>query len=130
MTSTTQTTETKNTRSLPRILLSAEGLTVFISSIALYWFVGGNGWLFLALLLAPDLVFVIYALNKSAGITAYNLVHTYVLPIALGVIAVLFDWQLGLTLALIWLAHIGIDRTVGYGLKYQTNFKDTHLNRA
>ena len=30
----------------------------------------------------------------------------------------------------IWLAHIGVDRMVGYGLKYPTSSKDTHLNRV
>jgi hypothetical protein len=32
--------------------------------------------------------------------------------------------------ALIWFAHISMDRTVGYGLKYPTSFKDTHLERV
>jgi hypothetical protein len=26
-------------------------------------------------------------------------------------------------------AHVGMDRAVGYGLKYPTHFKDTHLQR-
>ena len=34
-----------------------------------------------------------------------------------------------LSLAMIWLAHIGIDRALGYGLKYQTGFAFTHLGR-
>ena len=33
-------------------------------------------------------------------------------------------------LALIWLSHIGFDRLIGYGLKYETAFKDTHLQRV
>ena len=33
-------------------------------------------------------------------------------------------------LGLIWLAHIGMDRAIGYGLKYPTNHKDTHLQRV
>jgi len=32
--------------------------------------------------------------------------------------------------ALIWLAHIGIDRALGYGLKYPTFFRDTHLQHV
>jgi hypothetical protein len=31
--------------------------------------------------------------------------------------------------ALIWLAHIGMDRSLGYGLKLPTAFQDTHLGR-
>jgi hypothetical protein len=31
---------------------------------------------------------------------------------------------------LIWIAHIGVDRALGYGLKYPSSFKDTHLQRV
>ncbi|GAB5492582.1 MAG: DUF4260 domain-containing protein [Phototrophicaceae bacterium] len=115
---------------IQRIMLSLEGLLVLISSIALYGFLGGNWWLFAGLLFAPDLVFIIYMLNKNIGIHAYNIAHTYSLPIALGLFSVLNSWQFGILLALIWFAHIGLDRLIGYGLKYQTGFKDTHLNRV
>lgn len=129
MTTTPIKTETAR-YSLPRILLSLEGLTVFISSLVMYQYVGGNWWLFGALLLAPDLVFIIYMLDKSIGIIAYNLMHNYIFPVMLGVGAILSGWQFGIVLSIIWLAHIGMDRTVGYGLKYQPGFKETHLNRA
>ena len=39
-------------------------------------------------------------------------------------------WPIGLQLALIWLAHIGMDRLVGYGLKYRGALKETHLGRV
>jgi len=39
----------------------------------------------------------------------------------------LSDWPLGVLLALIWFAHIGADRLLGFGLKYPTEFKDSHL---
>lgn len=55
--------------------------------------------------------------------------HTYALPIALGVAGVLGDSSLATQIALIWVAHIGMDRLLGYGLKYPTAFKDTHLQR-
>jgi len=116
--------------SIQRMMLSLEGLTVFISSIAAYGFIGGNWWLFALLLLSPDLVFIIYAMNKVAGTHAYNVVHSYSLPVALGILSLIGGWQLGLTLAIIWFAHIGMDRTIGYGLKYVSDFKDTHLQRV
>ena len=121
--------ETKS-MSIQRMMLSLEGLSVFISSIAAYWYIGGNWWLFGLLLLSPDLVFIIYAMNKVAGTHAYNVLHSYSLPVALGIISLIVGWQLGLTLAIIWFAHIGMDRTVGYGLKYISDFKDTHLQRV
>ncbi len=38
--------------------------------------------------------------------------------------------SLFVSLALVWFAHIGFDRMVGYGLKYPTDFFDTHLRRT
>ena len=61
---------------------------------------------------------------------AYNVAHTYVLPVALAAIGVLAGSDLAVELGLIWLMHIGVDRAIGYGLKYPTGFKDTHLQRV
>jgi hypothetical protein len=126
-----QTTATKsNVRlSLPRVLLSIEGMALFAAALTLYVIRGYNGWIFALFLLAPDLSMVGYLINPRTGAAAYNIVHTYALPIALGIASLLFGWSLGLQVALIWLAHIGMDRTMGYGLKYPTAFKDTHLDR-
>ena len=115
--------------SYQRIMLHIEGLAVFLSSIALYWYIGANGWMFILLLLVPDLVFLIYMMDKALGMKAYNLVHTYIVPIVLTVLSLLTGWQLGIALGLIWTAHIGMDRLVGYGLKYSAEGKDTHLTR-
>jgi hypothetical protein len=116
--------------SMPRILLSLEGLALFIGSIVLYAYYGGAWWLFLLLLLSPDLAMLGYLLNTRIGAMSYNAIHTTVLPLSLAIASLLLAWTLGLQMALIWLAHIGMDRTVGYGLKYSTNFKETHLNRV
>lgn len=34
-----------------------------------------------------------------------------------------------LALGLVWLAHIGADQLLGYGLKYDDNFQHTHLGQ-
>ena len=115
---------------LPRRLLHLEGLAVLVGALALY-FEAGYGWLLLVVLfLAPDLSMVGYLGGPRVGALTYNLAHTYVGPIALGLVGVLGDVNLATQLALIWLAHIGLDRTLGYGLKYPTAFKDTHLGRV
>jgi hypothetical protein len=57
-------------------------------------------------------------------------VHNLVFPIALGTAGLLADPGSAVAVALIWAAHIGVDRLVGYGLKYPTAFKDTHLQRV
>ena len=115
---------------LPRRLLHGEGLVVLAGAIALY-VDSGYGWLALVVLfLAPDLSMLGYLAGPRVGALAYDVVHTYALPVALGVAGVLGGSSTAIQLALIWLAHIGMDRLLGYGLKYPTGFKDTHLQRV
>ncbi|MBD0337849.1 MAG: DUF4260 domain-containing protein [Thermoleophilia bacterium] len=113
-----------------RSLLRAEGLVVFVAAIALY-FDAGHGWILLVVLaLAPDLAMLGYLAGPRAGAIAYDTVHAYALPIVLALAGVLGGFDLAVQLALIWLAHIGADRLLGYGLKYPSGFKDTHLQRV
>lgn len=127
----TQSASTRiSTLSLPRILLSLEGLAVFLGAIALYAHQSGSALMFIVLLLAPDLGGVGYLVNARIGSYTYNAVHFTALPIALFILATVGGWPLGVQLALIWFAHIGMDRALGYGLKYPTEFKPTHLQRV
>jgi hypothetical protein len=114
----------------PALLLRLEGLAVFAGAIALYANRGGGGLLFLALLLVPDLAATGYLINTRVGAMTYNIVHTYALPAVLMAFAVGDGQPLAVNLALIWFAHIGMDRMMGFGLKYPTVFKDTHLGRV
>jgi Domain of unknown function (DUF4260) len=115
---------------LPHALLRLEGLAVGAGALALYVH-GDFGWIVLVgLALAPDVSFLGYAAGPRVGAACYDALHTYVLPVALGTAGVLADADLAVQLALIWLVHIGIDRALGYGLKYPTRFRDTHLQRV
>ncbi len=114
----------------PRLLMRAEGGALLTASLVLYSLYRGSWVLFALLLLTPDLSMLGYLAGATTGAATYNLFHNYVLPAALGGYALLGDSSWVLSLALIWLAHIGMDRLVGYGLKYPTGFKDTHLNRV
>ena len=117
-------------RGLPRALLHLEGLAVLVGALALY-FDTGYGWLALVVLfLAPDLSMLGYLAGPRVGSVTYDVVHTYVGPVALGVAGILGGYDTAAQLALIWFAHIGLDRLLGYGLKYPTGFKDTHLQRV
>jgi hypothetical protein len=115
---------------LPRLLLHTEGAAVAVTAVTLYFHQGFDWWLLLALALAPDVAMLAYLAGPRAGALAYDLVHTYVLPVLLAAASVIWDWDGALAVALIWLTHIGVDRTVGYGLKYPSDFKDTHLQRV
>jgi hypothetical protein len=121
---------TERISSLPAILLRLEGVVVFFGAIALYISQGASGLLFGLLLFAPDLSMVGYRINPRFGSWMYNAVHTYALPAMLLALAFAARWAPGIHIALIWFAHIGMDRMLGFGLKYPTNFKDTHLQRV
>lgn len=82
--------------------------------------------MFALLFLAPDLSMLGYLAGPRLGGACYNAVHTYVAPAMLAAAAAVGGGQL-YRLALIWVAHIGLDRLVGYGLKYSTDFGMTHL---
>jgi len=114
----------------PSLLLRIEGLVALLLSIFLYAQTGASWWLFLALLFAPDLVFVGIAISQEFGTWLYNIVHSYTAPLLLAFAALALDVHSLLPFALIWLAHISLDRTVGYGLKYSLQPKNTHLDRT
>jgi hypothetical protein len=115
---------------LPRVLLHAEGLAVAVAAIALYFHADYPWWLFVALALAPDLSMVGYLAGTTIGAVAYNAAHTYSFPVALAAIGLIVGTETAVQIGLIWLTHIGVDRAIGYGLKYRTGFKDTHLQRV
>jgi hypothetical protein len=115
---------------LPKILLHVEGLFLFLVSTFFYFYLDGALWLYVVLLLAPDVGILGYTTkDNKLGSYIYNIFHTYSLPIAIGTGAFLFGPQVLLLISLIWIAHIGMDRVFGYGLKYETRFHDTHLQR-
>lgn len=115
---------------MPRVLLHLEGAIVLIVSIFFYARLDHSWTLFGVLFLAPDLSMLGYLLNQKVGAATYNLFHTYSLPLALLVIGLVDGANTPIASGLIWLAHIGMDRMIGYGLKYPTAFKDTHLQRV
>jgi hypothetical protein len=115
---------------LPHVLLRLEGLAVAAAAVVLY-FRQDFGWiLFVALILAPDLSFAAYALGPRVGAVVYDAAHTEIFPVVIGTLGVVTDSGVATKVALIWLAHIGADRLLGYGLKYPTAFEDTHLSRV
>jgi hypothetical protein len=113
----------------PRVLLRLEGLFVVVLSVALYWRQGESWWLFAALFLAPDLSFLGYVAGPRMGAIAYNAVHSTAGPLLLVLIGLAGTYAPALAIGLIWLAHCGFDRALGYGLKYDAGFGFTHLGR-
>lgn len=114
----------------PKLLLHTEGAAVLLTSCILYHESQASWLWFAVLFLTPDFLMIGYLVNKKLGATIYNGFHTYSVPLMIyGIL-----WFTGQTsytwLLLIWIAHIAFDRLLGYGLKYDTAFKETHLNRV
>ena len=120
-----------------RKLLRFEALLLLTAAVLAYAHLGLSWVLFAALFLAPDLSFAAYLFGTRAGAIGYNAMHSTVGPIVLALASQLSPLHDGiasprmlLAIALIWFAHIGFDRALGYGLKYATAFGDTHLSTA
>ncbi len=103
---------------------------MFAAATTLYLHGDHAWWLYAVLALAPDLSMIGYAAGARVGAVAYDTAHTYALPVALAAAGVVGDADTLVAVALVWIAHIGADRALGYGLKYPTDFKDTHLQRV
>jgi hypothetical protein len=114
----------------PKPLLRAEGLAVLVAACFLYHALHGSWLIFAALFLTPDLFMLGYLFGARVGACSYNLVHTYTAPLALGFVAYFAPTTSLFAFCVLWTAHIGFDRFLGYGLKYETGFKDTHLQRV
>jgi hypothetical protein len=112
-----------------RTMLRLEGLTLFAGMTLLYAVWGGSWWIYAILFLAPDLSFVAYLADARTGAVVYNAAHSYMAPVTLMTAGFALASPLTLSIAMIWMAHIGIDRALGYGLKYFAGFGFTHLGR-
>jgi hypothetical protein len=112
-----------------RNLLRAEGFLLLTCAVSLYWRGGGDWKQFAILFLAPDLSFLGYVAGPRFGAMAYNTLHSTIGPLLLGAMGVMLNLQAATLLALIWIAHVGFDRALGYGLKHGRGFGFTHFGR-
>lgn len=111
----------------PASQLRIEGAAEFALAVWSYHQVDGNWIAFVVLFLVPDLSWLGYLGGNQVGAVVYNVVHNNWLPLALAALGFLVGDPQAIALAFIWFAHIGADRLLGFGLKYSTGFKDTHL---
>lgn len=113
-----------------RLILRLEGAAVLATAVLLYASHGAGWGLFALLFFAPDLALLGYLRGVEVGAALYNASHTYVAPALLAGLGAVIEVPALTALALVWAAHIGFDRLLGYGLKLPTNFRDTHLGPA
>lgn len=108
-------------------LLKLEELGQFVLSIFLFNQLDYAWWVFPACILLPDLSMVGYLTNPKIGAWLYNFFHHKLIAIAILILGFWLNNPL-LTLAgVILFGHSAMDRIFGYGLKYNDNFKHTHL---
>ncbi|KQW61445.1 DUF4260 domain-containing protein [Variovorax sp. Root411] len=112
-----------------RALLRAEGAVVLGVALTAYAQFGAGWGVFALWLLAPDLSLLGYVAGPRVGAALYNAAHSYAGPVLLLALGVFAAMPWAVAGGLIWLAHIGLDRALGYGLKYATGFAATHLGR-
>lgn len=129
MTDTTTTQASGGATGGVRTLLRLEGLALAVACMVFYSYFEGSWAMFALLLVVPDLSFLGYLRGPRVGAVAYNITHAAILPMLLGVFAMVTSSALAMHLSLIWCAHIGFDRALGYGLKYDAGFSFTHLGR-
>lgn len=108
------------------VLQRLEGLVALGLGVVAYAWLGQSFLVFGLLFLAPDLFMLGYLRSARAGAMSYNLGHTYVAPALLALLGLLVG-PIAFGLAAIWVAHIGFDRMLGYGLKLNGGFEQTHL---
>ena len=114
----------------PLMILRIEGAALFLIAVVLFAGSKTSWWVFAALILVPDLSFLAYLAGPRIGAALYNAFHTTTGPIVIALSDLMLGTTLGVPVALIWSAHIGADRMLGYGLKYERGFGFTHLGRV
>lgn len=112
-----------------RVLLRLEWIAIFLAGTYRYIEMHGDPWWLLALLFIPDVSMVGYLFGPRVGAVTYNAVHNLVLPIVLLGYGSLANFAAPSLAGAVLLAHVGLDRALGYGLKLPTDFRDTHLGR-
>lgn len=114
----------------PKLLLRAESLALLAGTIAVYAHSAPDWLLFALLLFAPDAAMIGYLRGAETGSMLYNLGHTLAFSLALTALGLATASTPLLQVGLIWTAHIALDRTLGFGLKYPTTFQDTHMQHV
>jgi hypothetical protein len=104
-------------------------LGICAAAVVLYAKLGASWWLFAVLFLSPDVSFLGYLGGPRIGAILYNAAHTLLGPLLLAAAGLFVSGHILLPLSLIWAAHVGFDRLLGYGLKYAAGFGFTHLGR-
>lgn len=109
--------------------LKFEAMALAVLMLALAYRSPYNMWWLLVAFPFVDLGMIGYAVNPKVGAFTYNLLHNATFPTLLIAFGVIVDNDLIAFVGIAWTFHIAVDRILGYGLKHQYSFKDTHLGK-
>jgi hypothetical protein len=107
--------------------IKLDELGLFVLGIYLFDQLDYAWWWFLVLILTPDLSMIGYVFGNKTGALSYNLFHHRGIAIVFYLVGVYFHNNEIQLSGVILFTHSSMDRMFGYGLKYETGFKDTHL---
>lgn len=110
-----------------KTLIRLEEAAMFVLSIYLFSLLPFAWWWYVVLILAPDISFLGYAAGNKVGAVVYNLFHHKAVAIVVYIVGLYLHHDVLQLIGLILFGHSSMDRFFGYGLKYLTSFKDTHL---
>ena len=108
-------------------IIKLEEMLMFFFGVYLFSALDYAWWWFPILILAPDIGMLGYLFGNKAGAFAYNLFHHKGLAILVYLAGVYFSIPLCQLIGIILFSHSALDRTLGYGLKYDKGFRYTHL---
>ena len=108
-------------------LLKFEQLAILLLSIYLFSLLDFDWWWYLVLFLAPDIGFLGYLINTKTGAFTYNILHHKGIAIIIYFLGVYLNNQAFQFIGLLLFGHAAFDRMLGYGLKYNDSFNNTHL---
>ena len=112
-----------------KTVLKVEEIAEFFFGIFLFALLSYPWWWFLGLLFVPDVSMVGYLLNTKIGAWLYNFIHHKALAIFLIIAGYALAVNEASLAGAILLSHSALDRVLGFGLKYEDSFKNTHLGR-
>jgi hypothetical protein len=112
-----------------KLLLRLEDAALAVLAAVLFLLTGLQWWWLIVLFVVPDVSMVGYAANPRAGAVIYNVVHHRAVAVGVYCLGVLTRQPALLAAGSLLLFHSSVDRVLGYGLKYQDSFANTHLGR-
>ena len=111
-------------------ILKLEELAEFVLGILIFSRLEYAWWYFPLLLLTPDIGMLGYLVNTKIGAWSYNLFHHKAVAITILVVGFFENNQIVMLVGTILFAHAAFDRMMGYGLKYEDDFTNTHLGKV